>query len=950
MSSPNSIVMVKDLTARKETQNICVKVDRCWKQNVYGKSMGIENLELIFVDKEGSRIHGSVRSQFLNTFEKLLLEGSAVYLSNFGVAEYQGKTKYTEHRYKINFYRNTVVKQTTNFDGPQNVFHFVEFEKILKNHIPDNGCIDIIGVLTGCGDLELMEINGKPGQKLQCHLQDMSSNEISCTFWGEFAKQINDYVINDNSSNQKIVVVLQYGRYKIWRDKQSVQNGYFGSRLFINEDIPEIKAFQHKLLLDGAETKTASKISLSKGSYNSTHDEFLNRFPIRSIEEIRDLDEIRVIDGSGSTSLILFDRDVSRLINKSARELVEIQEQAGDVDQFPQALEKLVGRKFAFKIDVADYNIEREWYVYTVVKMTDDKHVIDELLKKVLKNEESVNGGSASVNAESSVGCGGVKDALSMTGENKTPSTVDKDTATSPEKKKLEAIPFDDSDETPNKKPKLDLLKDIKIEKPLMALTASKVKQTICVKIDRLWKEWSKQNIVTSLGFILMDKDGERIHGSVASELVNHFDKILDEGAYVYVSNFCVDEYHGQLKYTGHPYKINFYQNTEVQNCNSFEAPLNRFHFVPFDTILNNHLVDNEYVDVIGFITGCYDIEDVEFNGYPRMLLEFDIVDLNHNRLHCTFHGDYACRINEYVSSEEGYEQPSIVIIVQYGRYETSNESVHSDYHATRLLINSDIPEIKEFRHKLMLEDYEKKIASRISFNSEKYNSTYIDDILHCFPFRFIQDVRDSEKPGHAVVLATIVCLETDNSWFYFSCSECDMNVTYLNDANELESIISYGIPRKDDMWCRICKTKPQIVIPRFKVSVRVIDRSGSTSFIIFDREISRTINSSARELLEIQEQAVDVHSFPPALQQLVGSKFAFKVDISHSNIEKELYAYNVAKMTNDEHESLFYDPDSVGKDKDTRYQKTMKVDVIDNESVDSNVNKKLHCDQKKHI
>ena len=56
-----------------------------------------------------------------------------------------------------------------------------------------------------------------------------------------------------------------------------------------------------------------------------------------------------------------------------------------------------------------------------------------------------------------------------MTGENKTPSTVDKDTATSPEKRKLEAIPnpdFDDSDDTPNKKLKLDLLKDIKIEKP----------------------------------------------------------------------------------------------------------------------------------------------------------------------------------------------------------------------------------------------------------------------------------------------------------------------------------------------------------------------------------------------------------------------------------------------------------------------------------------------------
>ncbi|GKA87863.1 replication protein A 70 kDa DNA-binding subunit B [Tanacetum coccineum] len=156
---------------------------------------------------------------------------------------------------------------------------------------------------------------------------------------------------------------------------------------------------------------------------------------------------------------IMLDREVSKLINKTARELVEVQEQAGDVDAFPQALEKIVGRKFAFKVEVADYNIEREWYVYTIVKMTDDKHVIGELLKKVLHSEESLNEQPGSVNGDSSVGFGGVKDAFSVTGENNT----------RPNKRKLEVIPkpdFEDSEDTPNKKPKFDLVKDIKIEKP----------------------------------------------------------------------------------------------------------------------------------------------------------------------------------------------------------------------------------------------------------------------------------------------------------------------------------------------------------------------------------------------------------------------------------------------------------------------------------------------------
>nr|GEY77465.1 hypothetical protein [Tanacetum cinerariifolium] len=87
-------------------------------------------------------------------------------------------------------------------------------------------------------------------------------------------------------------------------------------------------------------------------------------------------------------------------------------------------------------------------------------------MKKRYGRVESLNEHSGSVNAESSVG---VKDAFSVTGENNTPVTVEKDNATNPDKRQAEAIhkpDFDDSEDMPYKKPKLDLLKNIKIEKP----------------------------------------------------------------------------------------------------------------------------------------------------------------------------------------------------------------------------------------------------------------------------------------------------------------------------------------------------------------------------------------------------------------------------------------------------------------------------------------------------
>lgn len=108
-------------------------------------------------------------------------------------------------------------------------------------------------------------------------------------------------------------------------------------------------------------------------------------------------------------------------------------------------------------------------------------------------------------------------------------------------------------------------------------------------------------------------------------------------------------------------YKINFNKNTRVKECSSFKVGYNRFHFVEFDKLLNHHVEDNTYigkfcgmqflfpiyirssllvlfyqtyfllyVDLIGELSGCYDIEDTEINGHPMMKLDCNIMDLKY--------------------------------------------------------------------------------------------------------------------------------------------------------------------------------------------------------------------------------------------------------------------------------------------------------------------------------
>ncbi|PWA99370.1 hypothetical protein CTI12_AA009110 [Artemisia annua] len=207
---------------------------------------------------------------------------------------------------------------------------------------------DLIGFLSGCYDIEDTEINGHPKMKLDCNIMDLNRNRLYCTLYGEHAWQLGKYVADDyNYNNISNVIIFQDARWKIWSDNISIHNGYHATRLFINSKLPEIEEFKHKFRLHA-----------------------------------------RVADVSGGTTFIMFDREVSRLINMSAQQLLEIQKHIGDINTFPQVFGKFVGRKFSFKVEIFDYNIEGGRHAYNVLKMMDDHQVVPELHKIHAEDED----------------------------------------------------------------------------------------------------------------------------------------------------------------------------------------------------------------------------------------------------------------------------------------------------------------------------------------------------------------------------------------------------------------------------------------------------------------------------------------------------------------------------------------------------------------------------------
>ncbi|PWA67346.1 replication protein A 70 kDa DNA-binding subunit B [Artemisia annua] len=99
---------------------------------------------------------------------------------------------------------------------------------------------------------------------------------------------------------------------------------------------------------------------------------------------------VRVIDESGSASLVLFDNMVHKLLNDTpCWELMEKYHHAPE-DVFPSEIDVIVGKKMLFKFTYTEFNITNNNHVYQVKMLSDDREMISVFKEGFLpvENEE----------------------------------------------------------------------------------------------------------------------------------------------------------------------------------------------------------------------------------------------------------------------------------------------------------------------------------------------------------------------------------------------------------------------------------------------------------------------------------------------------------------------------------------------------------------------------------
>ncbi|GJZ62314.1 replication protein A 70 kDa DNA-binding subunit B [Tanacetum coccineum] len=405
-------------------------------------------MELIIMDEQGAKMHATVRSKLVHVFKQQLNEGDAVMLRMYSLGQTQPTYQVVPNPIKLNFVSKTQVSQCVDFKGSIHGFVFKPFKEILQCQTEAMGQFDVIGQVIESPDLDNYGGNGNQEKKKPLKLMDLEGTELNCMLWGDHADQFTEFLKSCDDVGL-LIVVIQLGAMQVqnafFGTKLFMHNG---KESIMNNDMKEIEDFRQSLLLrpnNEQSTNTALKISIA--SKFSAHDKFLTKYPLRNIDELIDLlkGEVSVIvatviliqeeegwwylgcrkcnkkvvrvdevldpedkDASASvkgtngyfckTCDVPCSSVVTRLCMQcrvqdeiGTASLVLFEKENGKLDEFPSDFNRIIDRKYAFKINMNDCQLKKELPSWTIQIMSDDPEIINALILVITPSKDQTS-------------------------------------------------------------------------------------------------------------------------------------------------------------------------------------------------------------------------------------------------------------------------------------------------------------------------------------------------------------------------------------------------------------------------------------------------------------------------------------------------------------------------------------------------------------------------------
>ncbi|RID67018.1 hypothetical protein BRARA_D02124 [Brassica rapa] len=424
---------------------------------------------------------------------------------------------------------------------------------------------------------------------------------------------------------------------------------------------------------------------------------------------------------------------------------------------------------------------------------------------------------------------------------------------------------------------------------PISQLNSSQKEWKIRVLVSRIWDFHSKHKpeVVLGMEAILVDEKGDRIQASLKQKLIKKYKRELKEGAYLDVMNFEVLGNNGDYRGTTHPYKINFIWTTYVKTSEKIPN-LSRFNLSPFPDILSQSNVDDVFIDILGEIVGMGEITERNYAGNSTKLLDIQLRDLSETIIECTLWEKHAEDLHSYVKNNKTGPVILLGSLMRTKRY-NGKISVQNSRFSTKLFLNEDIDEISVFKKGMANADTLAPFTVSPMPPPTRNKKDVESFPLSCW--KTIDQITSTMEESTCVTFASIVAFQKECRWWYLGCKGCCSTAQpYFNPVTEQIEPNKYS--------CDTCEKDEITTILRYKVQVKVADHTGSTCFLLFDREVIQLIHKSAYELLEQQVQFNREGEIPQELMDLEGRKFAWIIRVKGTEKNYKQPSFNVIKLT----------------------------------------------------
>ncbi|QHO40619.1 Replication protein A 70 kDa DNA-binding subunit A [Arachis hypogaea] len=429
-----------DVNAKTLHWSFKVFVVRAWDVPSRFNDKEVMSMEL------GHRLQASIPKPLVKKWKDVIVEFQMYTMKNFVVLDNTTYPKVTPDKYILVFSHRTRVHHVEHPSFPLDAFRLKSFKELLNaDKLDDSELIDIIGEVVGKEDpRDLVTSKGVETKRLAIILQDLDNNKISCALFGKMVDELLPHL--HDGRVEPLIVVLQYFKPNRWNGKTSVQSHFYVSKLHINDGLKEVVGFRNRLLSGVAASSSRISQVSSQGGWSGADEINQGAVLVKTIEQALNVKEegpiwicasivslnvgkddwfykscrkcpkkvdtpignryectrcghthgcaslrfkvqVMVHDGTGSITLLLWDKETSQLCGKKAEQVME-DDVIGD-DAYPPTFDNMMDRKVLFKINVKSANIKGFDQIYTVMKICDDEDIIEKNMPKEIAESTS---------------------------------------------------------------------------------------------------------------------------------------------------------------------------------------------------------------------------------------------------------------------------------------------------------------------------------------------------------------------------------------------------------------------------------------------------------------------------------------------------------------------------------------------------------------------------------